>query len=96
MSTNLRNREHDDRARTTSAALALLDGVPLTSSEAGYVEAARAANTLTGWCAEHGGLDALPAVTFSGTWRSSDGAMWHGSARPSCRSCRLDSPPVRH
>jgi len=62
------------RARLQHAqdALALLDGVPLTPSEAGYVEAARAANTLRGyrsdwreftaWCAEHGGVDPLPAA----------------------------------
>ena len=47
--------------------VALLDGVPLTTDEAGYVEAARAANTLrgyrsdwheyTGWCTQH---DAAP------------------------------------
>jgi len=29
--------------------IALLDGVPLTSDEAGYVEAARAANTMRGY-----------------------------------------------
>jgi hypothetical protein len=47
--------------------VALLDGVPLTDDEAGYVEAARAANTLRGyrsdwreyttWCTQH---DATP------------------------------------
>jgi hypothetical protein len=51
---------------------ALLNGVPLSSAEAGYVEAAWAVNTLRGyrldwreftaWCAEHGGLDPLPAA----------------------------------
>lgn len=58
--------------RAVSDPVALLDGVPLTTAETGYVEAARAANTLRGyrsdwrefiaWCAEHGGLDPLPAA----------------------------------
>jgi len=58
--------------------VALLDEVPLTSAEAGYVEAARAANTLRGyrsdwreftaWCTEHGDVNPLPAAppTVSG------------------------------
>ena len=51
--------------------VALLDGVPLTDDEAGYVEAARAANTLRGyrsdwreftsWCTQHD-LQPLPAA----------------------------------
>ena len=51
--------------------VALLDEVPLSSDEAGYVEAARAANTLrgyrsdwrefAGWCAQHG-LEPAPAA----------------------------------
>ncbi len=51
--------------------VALLDGVPLNEDEAGYVEAARAANTLRGyrsdwreftsWCAQHG-AEPLPAA----------------------------------
>ena len=60
-----------------SDALALLDGVPLSAAEAGYVEAARAVNTLRGyrsdwrqftaWCALHD-TTALPAAaaTVSG------------------------------
>lgn len=52
--------------------VALLDEVPLSSAEAGYVEAARAANTLRGyrsdwrefttWCADHGELVPAPAA----------------------------------
>ncbi|MCA0252604.1 MAG: tyrosine-type recombinase/integrase [Actinobacteria bacterium] len=52
--------------------VALLDEVPLSSAEAGYVEAARAANTLRGyrsdwrefttWCVEHGELVPAPAA----------------------------------
>ena len=62
----------DAVALATQDAVALLDEVPLSAAEAGYVEAARAANTLRGyrsdwreftaWCAEHGGLDPLPAA----------------------------------
>src|SRR5664279_5042275 len=54
--------------------VALLDGVPLTADEAGYVDAARAANTLRGyrsdwaeyaaWCAVH---NALPAPSAPAT-----------------------------
>lgn len=58
--------------RSTTDAVAMLDDVPLTENEAGYVEAARAANTLRGyrsdwcefaaWCEHRGDATALPAV----------------------------------
>ncbi len=53
----------------------LLDDVPLSEDEAGYVEAARAANTMRGyrsdwreftaWCAQHC-AEAMPAATVTG------------------------------
>ena len=56
---------------TQTDPVALLDQVPLTEDEAGYVEAARAANTLRGyrsdwnefaaWCFQRGHHDPLPA-----------------------------------
>ena len=57
-------------ARATTDALALLDEVPLSEDEAGYVEAARAANTMRGYRSDwseflgwttNRGLSALPA-----------------------------------
>ena len=51
-------------------ALALLDGVPLTSSEAGYVEAARAEKTLRGSLSGCGS-DAVPVP-----WK------WDSAERP--------------
>jgi len=67
--------------------LALLDGVPLTEDEAGYVQAARSANTLRGyrsdwnefteWAAERG-LEVLPADPASVTGYLSDLAR-HGA-----------------
>lgn len=61
-----------ERTAVASDPLAMLDEVPLTSVEAGYVEAARSANTLRGyrsdwreftsWCAHHGDLTPAPAA----------------------------------
>lgn len=58
--------------RQPTDAVALLDEVPLTEDEAGYVEAARAANTLRGyrsdwnefaaWCQQRGDTRTLPAA----------------------------------
>ena len=58
--------------RLTTTPEALLENVPLTPSEAAYVDAARAANTLRGyrsdwreftaWCTDQGGLEAIPAA----------------------------------
>ena len=65
-------RELPVPAAASTDPVAMLDEVPLTSAEAGYVEAARAASTLRGyrsdwrefaaWCTGHGGLDPLPAA----------------------------------
>lgn len=61
--------------------LELLDDTPLTSTETGYVEAARAANTLRGyrsdwaefvtWCTQHG-LEPMPAAASTATGYLSD------------------------
>src|SRR5450631_3691020 len=65
----------------------LLDGVPLTPDEAGYVEAARAANTLRGyrsdwrefaiWCTQHD-VEPMPAAPATVTGYLSDLAR-HGA-----------------
>jgi len=66
--------------------VAMLDEVPLSADEAGYVEAARAANTLRGyrsdwreyttWCTQHDAV-ALPAAPATVTGYLSDLAR-HG------------------
>ena len=83
--------------------VALLDGVPLPEDEAGYVEAARAANTLRGyrsdwrefttWCAERH-LEALPAGPASVTGHLTDLAR-HG-ARVGTMSRRLSGIKFAH
>jgi len=71
-------------------AAALLDEVPLSEAEAGYVEAARAANTLRGyrsdwaefttWCAHHD-RDPLPSAASTvendnPIWPHCDDLIW--------------------
>ena len=83
--------------------VALLDGVPLSEDEAGYVEAARAANTLRGyrsdwrefttWCAERQ-LEALPTGPATVTGYLTDLAR-HG-ARVGTMSRRLSGIKFAH
>jgi site-specific recombinase XerD len=83
--------------------VALLDGVPLTEDEAGYVEAARAANTLRGyrsdwreftaWCAQHD-VEPLPAAPPTITGYLSELAR-HG-AKVGTMSRRLSAIKFAH
>jgi len=92
--------EQGGRSPATSP-LALLDDVPLTSAEAGYVEAARAANTLRGyrsdwreftaWCVEHGALDPLPAAPATVT-----GYLGHQVRSPTAGPARPDPQRPGH
>lgn len=93
------------RARVDAGAdpVALLDDVPLTSDEAGYVEAARAANTLRGyrsdwreftaWCAQRG-VAPLPAAPATVTGYLTELAR-HG-ARVGTMSRRLSAIKFAH
>jgi hypothetical protein len=79
--------------------VALLDDVPLTENEAGYVEAARAANIMRGyrsdwreytsWCAERA-VEPMPAAPATVTDYLSDLARCR-KARP-YRRCRRAEP----
>jgi|SRR5450631_923484 hypothetical protein len=81
----------------------LLDGVPLTPDEAGYVEAARAANTLRGyrsdwrefaiWCTQHD-VEPMPAAPATVTGYLSDLAR-HG-AKVGTMSRRLSAIKFAH
>jgi len=83
--------------------VALLDGVPLSEDEAGYVEAARAANTLRGyrsdwrefatWCTSHG-MEPMPAAPATVTGYLSDLAR-HG-AKVGTMSRRLSAIKFAH
>jgi integrase len=83
--------------------VALLDGVPLTAEEAGYVEAARAANTLRGyrsdwreftaWCASRN-LEPLPAAPATVTGYLAELAR-HG-AKVGTMSRRLSALKFAH
>jgi len=83
--------------------LALLDDVPLSEEESGYVEAARAANTLRGyrsdwrefttWCATHT-LEPLPAAAATVTGYLTDLAR-HG-AKVGTMSRRLSAIRFAH
>jgi integrase len=83
--------------------LALLDGVPLSDDEAGYVEAARAVNTLRGyrsdwceftaWCTQHT-ADPLPAAAATVTGYLSELAR-HG-AKVGTMSRRLSAIKFAH
>lgn len=83
--------------------VALLDEVPLTSEEAGYVEAARAANTLRGyrsdwreftaWCSRHE-VDPMPAAPPTVTGYLSELAR-HG-AKVGTMSRRLSAIKFAH
>ena len=83
--------------------VALLDGVPLSEDEAGYMEAARAANTLRGyrsdwreftaWCAQHA-VDPLPAAAATVTGYLSELAR-HG-AKVGTMSRRLSAIKFAH
>lgn len=86
-----------------SDAVALLDGVPLSAAEAGYVEAARAANTLRGyrsdwaeftrWCALRD-TDPLPAAAAEVTGYLTD--LAGGGAKVGTMSRRLSGIRFAH
>jgi site-specific recombinase XerD len=83
--------------------VALLDGVPLTDDEAGYVEAARAANTLRGyrsdwreyttWCTQHDALP-MPAAPATVTGYLSD--LARAGAKVGTMSRRLSAIKFAH
>jgi len=83
--------------------VALLDGVPLTAEEAGYVEAARAANTLRGyrsdwrefttWCTEHA-VEPMPAAAAVVTGYLSD--LARAGAKVGTMSRRLSAIKFAH
>lgn len=91
------------RATAQAEPLHLLDEVPLTEDEAGYVEAARAANTMRGyrsdwrefstWCAQHD-VDPLPAAAATVTGYLSD--LAHAGAKVGTMSRRISAIKFAH
>jgi site-specific recombinase XerD len=83
--------------------VALLNGVPLTDDEAGYVEAARAANTLRGyrsdwrefatWCTQHD-AEPMPAAPATVTGYLSD--LARAGAKVGTMSRRLSAIKFAH
>lgn len=117
MNTNDRGRNHaesppvgrrgshptDLRNSTQADPLDLLDEVPLTDDEAGYVDAARAANTLRGyrsdwrefttWCTNHH-LAPIPATPATITRYLTD--LAHAGAKTGTMSRRLSALKFAH
>ena len=83
--------------------ITLLDGVPLTPDEAGYVEAARAANTMRGyrsdwrefttWCAQHD-TEPMPAAAATVTGYLAD--LARAGAKVGTMSRRLSAIKFAH
>lgn len=91
------------RAVRETTASHLLQDVPLTEDEAGYVEAARAANTMRGyrsdwreftsWCTDHD-LQPLPAAPATITGYLTD--LAHAGAKVGTMSRRLSAMKFAH
>jgi site-specific recombinase XerD len=101
------NTHTDGRRHPATASdpdvVALLDGVPLSEEEAGYVEAARAANTMRGyrsdwrefttWCTHHDG-EPMPAAPATVTGYLSD--LARAGAKVGTMSRRLSAIKFAH
>lgn len=96
-------RSHREGGTSDLDAVALLDGVPLTSNETEYVEAARAANTLRGyrsdwrefttWCTGHD-VEPIPAAASVVTGYLSD--LARAGAKVGTMSRRLSAIKFAH
>jgi len=90
-------------AAADSDVIAILDGVPLSEEEAGYVEAARAANTMRGyrsdwrefttWCTQHD-VEPMPAAPATVTGYLSD--LARAGAKVGTMSRRLSAIKFTH